>query len=355
MTGSVRQLIGVLRGIESGDLSREAETSRDEMGQLAVALNRMRERMSEMVHRIAQTSVTLSSASEELSAVSQQMNATAEKTADQAGSVSTAAEQVSHNVQSVSAGTEEMGASINEIAKQASDAARVATEAVGVAEATNELVLRLGASSSEIDEVIKVIGSIAKQTNLLALNATIEAARAGEAGKGFAVVANEVKELARETASSSERIERNIGTIQADTKEAVAAIGRISSIIHQINDIQTMIAASVEEQATTTSEIAHSVGDAAAGSNEIARNVTGVADTAQTTTAGAADAHRSAEDLARLAAELLSLVQQFHLTTDEPAAPVSAGHEGPASPRANGVATLTEADVELVTAPNGKR
>jgi len=313
MTGSVNDLIGVLGAIESGDLSRPASGSADEVGQMGVALNHMRERMSEIVDRIGRTSVTLSSASEELSAVSNEMSSAAEQTSDRAGSVSAAAEQVSGSVQSVSAGTEQMGASINEIARKASDAARVATDAVAVAETTDVLVRRLGESSREIDEVIKIISSIARQTNMLALNATIEAARAGEAGKGFAVVANEVKELARDTARSSEKIESNIAAIQADTKEAVSAIGQITSTIHDINDIQTMIAAAVEEQAATTNEIAHSVGEAAAGSNEIAAAITGVAETAQGTTSGAMETHRSAEELARLAAELMSLTHQFRL------------------------------------------
>src|SRR6202000_530375 len=107
---------------------------------------------------------------------------------------------------------------------------------------TNATVSKLGESSVEIGQVIKVITSIAEQTNLLALNATIEAARAGEAGKGFAVVANEVKELAKETAKATEDITRKIEAIQADTTSAVAAIGQISEVIGQINDIQNTIA-----------------------------------------------------------------------------------------------------------------
>ena len=75
---------------------------------------------------------------------------------------------------------------------------------------------KLGESSQEIGNVIKVITSIAQQTNLLALNATIEAARAGEAGKGFAVVANEVKELAKQTAKATEEIGQKIEAIQGD-------------------------------------------------------------------------------------------------------------------------------------------
>ena len=181
--------------------------------------------------------------------------------------------------------------------------------------------------------MIKVITSIAEQTNLLALNATIEAARAGDAGKGFAVVANEVKDLARKTARSSEKIGQNISAIQGDTQEAVEAIGRITSIIRQINDIQTVVAASVEEQAATTSEIARSIGEAAGGSNEIARNITGVAEAARSTTQGAAETHRSAEQLARLAGQQLALVGQFNLIDAEgPTTPIDERVDTPEAP-----------------------
>ncbi len=312
LTAPLSRTVALLRRVAGGDLTGRVENpTGDELGQMGVALNESLERMSETVNGIAQGSETLSSASEELSAVSQQMSAAAEETAVQASSVSVAAEQVSHNVQSVSAGAEELGASISEIAQSATEAAQVAAQAVQVAGQANDTIVKLGASSQEIGEVVKVITSIAEQTNLLALNATIEAARAGEVGKGFAVVASEVKDLARKTAASSEEIGRKITTIQADTTDAVEAIGQITTIVQRINDIQTVIAAAVEEQAVTTNEIGRSVTEAATGAGEIARNITGVAETARGTTQGATETHRAAEELSRLASDLIGLVGRF--------------------------------------------
>jgi methyl-accepting chemotaxis protein len=163
----------------------------------------------------------------------------------------------------------------------------------------------------EIGKVIKVITSIAQQTNLLALNATIEAARAGEAGKGFAVVANEVKELAKETAKATEEIGQKIEAIQGDSKAAVLAIGEISSIINQINDVSNTIASAVEEQTATTNEIGRNVSEAARGTTEIARNITGVATAAQNTTNGAMDTQKAAVALSEMATSLQRLMAQF--------------------------------------------
>ncbi len=277
----------------------------------AEAERRRAEEMRVTANNIAQSAATLAAASEELTATSTSMSASAEETSAQAQVVSAASEQVSKNVQTVATGTEEMTASIKEIAKNAADAARVATQAVKVAETTNETVGKLGESSAEIGKVIKVITSIAQQTNLLALNATIEAARAGEAGKGFAVVANEVKELAKETAKATEDIGGKIEAIQGDTRSAVEAIQQISSIINQINDLQTTIASAVEEQTATTNEIGRNVSEAAKGSSEIAQNITSVAQAAQSTTEGATNTLKAAGELAKIASDLESLVSQF--------------------------------------------
>jgi methyl-accepting chemotaxis protein len=271
----------------------------------------MTENLQRVLSQVNDNALALGSASEELSAINQQLVGNADETSTQANVVSAAAEEVSRNVQTVATGTEEMSASIKEIAKNANEAAKIAMNAVKVADTTNATVGKLGESSVEIGKVIKVITSIAQQTNLLALNATIEAARAGEAGKGFAVVANEVKELAKETAKATEDIGQKIDAIQTDTKGAVAAIGQISAVINQINDISNTIASAVEEQTATTNEIGRNVAEAAKGSTEIAQNISGVAQAARSTSDGLTDAQKAAVQLSKMAADLQALVGQF--------------------------------------------
>jgi hypothetical protein len=210
-----------------------------------------------------------------------------------------------------------MTSTIQSIAANANDAAKVASSAVTTAQAANTTVAKLGQSSAEIGVVIKVITSIAQKTNLLALNATIEAARAGEAGKGFAVVANEVKELAKQTAKATEDISHKITAIQGDTKGAIKAIGTVSGVINQINDISATIAAAVEEQSATTNEMTRNASEAATGASNISENIGGVAQAADGTSAKAQESQKAAQELSAIASELSQLMKQFKIERKE--------------------------------------
>ncbi|MCC6348407.1 MAG: methyl-accepting chemotaxis protein [Candidatus Eisenbacteria bacterium] len=308
----VDHAVNVLDALSSGDLGARADLrTDDELGRMGRAIDRAAASLGTTISNIARNATSVGNASEELASVSQQLFNNAHETSTQSSVVSSASEEVHANVRLVAASAQEVGASIREVAHNAQEAAGVARTAVAVAERANTTVQQLGDSTQQIEDVLEVITSIAEQTNILALNAEIEAARAGEAGKGFAVVANEVKELARETARATEDINRRIDAIRDNSREAVATIGEIVAIIERINATQTTIASAVEQQSAATAEITRSMGEAARGTAEIAETIGAVARSTESTSAGARETQRAANELAMMAAELQRMVVQF--------------------------------------------
>ena len=313
----IRRILDSLRHVAAGDFTTSVEVdAHDELGEIAEALNETVDRTGATIATMSRSSDQLSVAAQELSALSEQMTSALEESARQAATVSATAQQVSASADSAASGAVEMGASIREIAASASDGAMIVSSAVEVTRDASDRMSALTESSDRIGDIVRLITSIAQQTNLLALNATIEAARAGDAGRGFAVVANEVKELANETAKASLEIGARITTIQSDASGAVTAMAQIRSIIDQVNDRQTTIASSVEEQSVTTNEISRSVTQAAAGSSDIAVTVSGLATATAEVSRGASSTRTHAEDLARMAAELSGIVGTFRYRED---------------------------------------
>jgi len=339
---ALRHTVEMLREIceGEGDLTRRlAINSRDEIAELAQWFNVFAGKLQQTIGQIAGGTQTLFGSATALSGTATQLANGAEQTTSQSAQVAAAAEQMStnmsgmadateqmsSNVRVVASAVEELTASISEVAKSAEQAARVAEDASRLAADSNVRISELGGAADEIGKVIEVIEDIAEQTNLLALNATIEAARAGEAGKGFAVVATEVKELARQTAGATEDIRRRIEGIQGSTGLAVKSIGDIGAVIAQVNQLSRTIATAVDEQSSTTKEIARNVSqsstvaqtvargvaESAAASQEITRNIVGVDQAAKQTAQGASQTQAAGDDLSRLAEQLQSLVGQF--------------------------------------------
>jgi methyl-accepting chemotaxis protein len=314
IAGPLRKTVRVVEGLAEGRLDQRLDIdTRDEIGALAVAMNTSMDRLSGVMREIADDASLLAASSEELTTVATQLSSGAEESAAQSQVVSAATDQISTNIGAVATAGEQMTAAIREISTSASDASATASTAVEAASSAATTIHRLGESSKEIGDVVRLITMIAEQTNLLALNATIEAARAGDAGKGFAVVAGEVKDLAQQTARATEDIVQRVTATQADAAAATEAIREITDVIARVDALQGTIAAAVEEQSATTAEMVRNVAEVAGGSQEIAGNIAGVATAAEQTTVSATNTSSSAGEVSRVASHLNGLVGTFHL------------------------------------------
>jgi methyl-accepting chemotaxis protein len=326
----------------NGDLTvRLQVTGKDEVGELAHWFNVFVEKVQGIIRQIQSVTVTLSAASEELSSTSNLIAANTEEIAQQAHTVASATEQSTTNISSISAAAEEMStsmsvvaaaveelsASIGEVTRNCQRESEMAMHAQNEANETQRIIEALDQAGNSIGKIVDLIQQIAAQTNLLALNATIEAASAGDAGKGFAVVANEVKELARQTASATGDIRKQVETMQLNTRNAVQAISGIRKVVGQVNELSQLIVTTVSEQNKAVGEIAHNVSGANDGAQDVSRNVaesatalteisgtisgvnTAVAENAN----GIVQVNQSADELAKLAASLSHIVGQFRV------------------------------------------
>jgi methyl-accepting chemotaxis protein len=231
--------------------------------------------------------------------------------AQESQTVAAASEHAAGNVESVALAAEELSATIAEVTRLAGQASSMAAGAMTEGAQTGAIVQELVASAGRIGEVVSLIRGIASKTNLLALNATIEAARAGDAGKGFAVVANEVKSLAAQTARSTGHISEEIAGIQQAAGKAAAAIQRIRASVSSLNGISESIASAVDEQCSTTRQIALSVQEAAADTKKVSSIVKRVSDITVASGQTATLVFSSATELSSQAGQLCEQVTGF--------------------------------------------
>jgi methyl-accepting chemotaxis protein len=339
---TIQKTVDVIESVAQGDLTKRIDVhSKDEIGEMAVHFNVFMEKLMSIVKEIGGNADTLTSSSVGLSTLSGSMSEGSDNMSSKSNTVAAAAEEMSTNINSIAAAMEqastnisfvataadEMTATINEIAQNSEKARTITGSAVSKANDATQKINELGNDAQEIGKVTEAITDISEQTNLLALNATIEAARAGEAGKGFAVVANEIKELARQTASATQDIKERINKIQTSTSGAVTQVEVISKVINDVNEIVTTIATAVEEQSVTTKEIAGNVAQASGGiqevseniaqlsivSNEIARDISDVNQSSNDISNSSSHVDMSSHELSKLATQLKEVVGKFKL------------------------------------------
>ncbi|MFI5895455.1 methyl-accepting chemotaxis protein [Actinoplanes sp. NPDC051513] len=308
----LREMLTGLRAAADCDLTvRVPMIRRDELGEMARALNGAMDSLRATVAATAASVGTLSAASVDLRTLAGDLDSSAEQTSVQARSADASAQQVSSTVMDMMSATEQMASSIREISRQTASASVTTGEANRNAASTAGAVAKLSEASREVGDIVQLITNIAEQTNLLALNATIEAARAGEQGKGFAVVATEVKDLAQETAQATADITAKISAIQEMTSGTADAIAAITAVIEQIDDGQRMIAAAVEQQSSTTDLMSRNVGEVSSAAAEISGTVSNITRSTEATAESANTTRGSAELVSSAAGEIQTLISRF--------------------------------------------
>ena len=298
ITSPILKAVELAKDIAGGNLTKHLDIDRrDEIGELATALNSMTDGLSLIFRRVKESSRMVLESSRQMTAESEivaeatqqisnqasvaaegteqvsanldTVTATAATMADSTTQISENANEMSQNVNTVAAAIEELTSTIQEVAEHCSKAKNLADETKNKSDHSRVAISELDQSAGDVGKVIGAITEITEQTKLLALNATIEAARAGEAGKGFAVVANEVKELALQTADATGNISSHILTMQNRTKTAVESIHEIATLNQEMSDINNTIAAAVEEQTATVADVSMTMSTTAAAVHSV--------------------------------------------------------------------------------------
>lgn len=288
------------------DLSRTTDERRTEIDR---ATSEYTQTMNQLRESVVSVAATLATSAERLTTEARQ-------TRIEASAAETAAVSAHKWAADNSTALAQLFSSVQEIGTQMGRGRDVTSETVVVASDVNAAIASLTDVTEQIGGFTEVIRQIATKTNLLALNATIEAVRAGEAGRGFAVVAQEVKTLAQQSATATERIAAGIAQIQAVTERCVRSVGAINHSIDQLASITQMTASAVEEQIAVTSAIAQGTEDASRRTAEVVENVRSTGVRTDETAAAAAGIRMLSEKLSSHADGVDATLKAFIVKLD---------------------------------------
>ncbi|HQU84395.1 MAG TPA: methyl-accepting chemotaxis protein [Pyrinomonadaceae bacterium] len=293
----------VLNKIAEKDLTAKIEGRYEgEFDKIRHSVNLCAENLDDGFRQIVQNTEQVATASQQISQGSQVL---ARVSSEQASSL----EEISATLQEISAMTDQNTANAHEAKSLSDEAKHSAEDGMNSMKQLSEAIGKIKNSSDSTAAVVKTIEEIAFQTNLLALNAAVEAARAGDAGKGFAVVAEEVRNLAMRSAEAARSTAAMIEESVANTAEGVTVNAVVLEKLQEINQI-------IEKVNTVVGEIALTSDHQNQGVRQIGIAVEQLNEVTQQTAANSEESASASEQLSGQSQEVLSLISQYKLTSE---------------------------------------
>jgi methyl-accepting chemotaxis protein len=301
ITGPLGMAVAVMGRVAEGDLTATLDVhSRDEVGQMATALNEALEKIRSTLLDVTASAASATTSSQELAAATD--------------AIASGAQEQAASLEQTAASLEQITAAVRQSADNAKQASQLASGSRDTAERGQDVVVQaitamseINAASAKIADIISTIDEIAFQTNLLAVNAAVEAARAGEEGRGFAVVASEVRSLAQRSAGAAKEIK---GLIQDSLKK----VERGTELVNKSGETLHGIVGSVKRVTDIVGEIAAAAGEQSSGIEQVNTAMTQMDRVTQCNSAQTEELSSTAQSLSEQSARLMELVSTFVLS-----------------------------------------